>query len=55
MELAEIFALQPCRAVGDIKNAIRDAILDGDIQNNYEAAYEVMLKKGRELNLEPVK
>ena len=51
----EIFALPPCRAVGDIKNAIKDAILDGVIQNNYEAAYELMLNKARELNLEPAK
>lgn len=53
--IMQIFDLQPCRAVGDIKNAIRDAILDGDIQNNYEAAYELMLRKAGELNLQPVK
>ena len=53
--IMEIFNLQPCKAVGDIKNAIKDAILDGAIQNNYEAAYELMLNKARELNLEPAK
>lgn len=53
--IMEIFALSPCRAVGDIKNAIKDAILDGVIENNYDAAYDLMLKKAKELHLEPVK
>jgi poly(A) polymerase len=49
--IMETFNLQPCKAVGDIKNAVKDAILDGDIANNYDAAFEYMLQKGRELGL----
>jgi poly(A) polymerase len=45
------FNLQPCREVGIIKNAIKDAILDGLIANNFDEAYELMIKKAEELGL----
>ncbi len=49
--IMEIFGIPPCRLVGDIKNAMKDAILDGEIENNYDQAYAYVLKKGEELDL----
>ena len=48
----EIFRLGPCREVGMIKSAIKEAILEGEIHNNYEEAYQFMVAKGIELGLE---
>ncbi|WBL21417.1 CCA tRNA nucleotidyltransferase [Zunongwangia sp. HRR-M8] len=52
-EIMETFNIKPCREVGIIKDAIKEAILEGDILNDYDAAHQFMLKKGKELKLQP--
>ncbi|MCD6366587.1 MAG: HD domain-containing protein [Bacteroidales bacterium] len=52
-EIIASFNLQPSKVVGDIKTAIKDAILDGIIENTHEAAYQYMLKIGKEKGLKP--
>jgi poly(A) polymerase len=49
-EIMDTFKLPACAAVGEIKAKIKDAILDGVIPNEYEAAYAYMLKIGKEMN-----
>jgi hypothetical protein len=49
------FNLSPGKEVGIIKNAIREAILDGDIPNEFEPALQFMLLKADELGLTPSK
>jgi putative nucleotidyltransferase with HDIG domain len=51
--IMKTFGLNPCAKVGIIKNAIKDAILDGVIENNDEQAFQYMLKLGSEMGLEP--
>jgi len=54
-EIISTFGIKPGREVGIIKNAIREAILDGIIPNNHEEARKIMLDKGKEIGLKPVR
>lgn len=50
-EIMTLFQLQPCREVGILKEAVKEAILEGEIPNEYEAAYSYVIKKAEKLNL----
>jgi len=53
-EIMEIFGLKPCREIGSLKESIKEAILEGVIPNEYDAAYEYMLKKATKMGLNVV-
>jgi putative nucleotidyltransferase with HDIG domain len=52
--IMKVFGLPPSKPVGIIKDAIRNAILDGVIANDYDAAYHFMVAKAAEIGLQPV-
>jgi poly(A) polymerase len=54
-EIMETFGLEPCAKVGSLKSSIKDAILDGVIPNEHDAARLYMLKKAASMGLTPVK
>jgi hypothetical protein len=53
-DVMKAFAIPPCKLIGDIKTVIKDAILDGEIQNERAQAWQLMLDTGRKLGVEPV-
>ncbi len=51
--IMETFGIGQCREVGIIKTSIKDAILEGEIRNDFEEAYHYMLKRANELGMTP--
>ena len=53
-DIMKAFNLKPGREIGIIKNAIREAILEGDIKNDYSEAFAFMIKEGEKIGLKEV-
>ena len=49
--IIKTFNLKPSKTIGDIKKKIKEAILEGEIKNNYDEAYQFMLKEGKKMGL----
>ena len=52
-EIMEIFNIQPSREIGILKEAIKEAILEGEIPNEYQAAHDFMMARALKLGLQP--
>ncbi len=50
--IMRIFDITPGKIIGDLKNALKEAILEGEVKNNYHEAYDFIIKKGAELGLQ---
>lgn len=53
IELMEIFDLPPCREIGLLKTALKDAVLDGEVPNEHDAALTFVLAKAESMGLKP--
>lgn len=52
-EIMQAFGIKPSKAIGDIKNSIKEAILNGEVPNDKAKAWDFMIKKGEEMGLTP--
>ena len=52
--IMELFGIEPCNTIGQLKEYVKNAILDGEIENSFEAADALMRQKAEEMGLYPV-
>ena len=50
-EIMRLFNLKPCREVGALKTALKDAVLDGKVENKPLAALEFVMNRAKQMNL----
>lgn len=53
-QIMDIFGISPSKPIGILKTALKDAILDGEIENNHGAAFQFLINKAKEIGLQPV-
>ncbi len=53
-EIMELFNLKPSREIGVLKEAVKEAILEGEIPNNYQAAYDFVVKRAEKMGLQKI-
>jgi tRNA nucleotidyltransferase (CCA-adding enzyme) len=53
-EIMEIFNLKPSREIGVLKEAVKEAILEGEIPNEYQAAYDFVLARAEKMGLQKI-
>lgn len=53
-EIMELFGLKPCREVGQLKQYLKDAVLDNRVANEHEPLMELLTAKAKEMGLEPL-
>ena len=53
-EIMRLFGLEPCGVIGELKVQIKDAVLDGVIPNEHDAAYDLLLKLAADRGLKPI-
>ena len=51
----ELFGIEPCNTIGRLKEIVKNAILDGEIENSFEAADMLLRKSAAEMGMYPVK